>query len=810
MRLRLPSIGLFGRTFAMVVIALGIMLASFAILGVQAVAESTARTLQERSSLSKAIAGRVDDRLEESIRIVQVMIETQHLSPAGDSTVVHHWIQDTRMQLGNFATWIAVVDASGHLVDADPSTDEVRQFDFRDAKCIQYVFENKKPVISCAFTIGVSIPISAMVVPILKEDQIVGAVFTALNLNSPTFTQVLEPLGLGTTAYAEVVDAHGLIIASTRPDLLWQQDDHNGEFTALIENHTTTVGTCHSCHAGQNTVANRQEEIMAFAPLISAKWGVAIRQSRDEAFAYGDTLQQQSLLLGMAAFLGAAVLTWFLIRQLVRPLKGLTQACEQIAGGNLSMPLPPGGTSEIGTLANAFDTMRRQLRMSLDKIQAWNSELEGRVQKRTQELEESRKQLLDANRELSVLNTLGSALRQSVDLETTLNLALERVMALGNVWGASICLLDQEGTKLMPKPHHSIHLNGSCACEWTGVNSMIGRVLQDRQVVVVQVPLVLSSENKIESHEGAETHPVICVPLTGKNRNLGVMIMINPNGHTFASSEIELLSSIGVQIGIAIENALLINALKEKEQARTELLRKIIATQEEERRRIARELHDETSQALTALNVGLKAAIMAPAENPEDVKQRLVPLKTQAAGMLDEIQRMIRDLRPSLLDDLGLVSAIDWYAEVRLKTQGIQVEWEVIGTERRLSPELETTLFRVAQEAISNIARHAQAENVSILLGFESNFVTLEVEDDGKGFAMGEALPTARVTEAYGLLGMRERASLLGGELLIESQVGQGTRVQARIPISRDGVDSSSAVQPITLQTATSSPPNYS
>lgn len=786
MRVRLPTIGLFGRTFALVVIALVIMLASFAILGFQATRESAERTLQERRSLAKVIAGRVDDQLFESVRAVQVMIETQQLDPAGDVGVARHWLESTRKHLGDFATWMAVVDASGQLVAADPLTEEVRQFDFPNAKCVQYVFENKKPVISCAFRIGISIPISAMVVPILQDTRVVGAVFTALDLSSPQFTQVFEPLGLGTTGYAQVVDANGLILGATRPELRWQQDDHNGQFNALITNRTTMVGTCHSCHTDSSAIPNRQEDIMAFAPLTAAKWGVAIRQARDEAFAYGDDLQRQTIMLGVVAFGGALLLTWFLIPQLVGPLKGLTQACEQIAAGNLSAPIPPQGAGEIKTLANAFDAMRRQLRASRDQIQGWNLELEARVRQRTQELEESRKQLLAANRELSVLNALGSALRQSVDLQTTLTLALERIMTLDNIWGASICLLEPDGVNLAPKPHHAIHLNGSCACEWGGVRATLERVLRDRQVIALQVPLVLNADNKIEARADADTHPVVCVPLIGKKRNLGIMILVNSNGHTFAASEIELLSSIGVQIGIAIENALLFDALRDKEQARTELLRKIIATQEEERRRIARELHDETSQALTALNVGLKTAVMVPAEHPDDVKQRLVPLKMQAAGMLEEIQRMIRDLRPSLLDDLGLVSAIDWYAEVRLKNEGIQVAWEVIGTERRLAPEMETTLFRVAQEAISNVARHARAENVSILLGFEVHSVTLEIEDDGIGFHAAEILPTARKTEAYGLLGMRERINLLGGELMIESQIDQGTRIQAKIPIAGD------------------------
>lgn len=111
-------------------------------------------------------------------------------------------------------------------------------------------------------------------------------------------------------------------------------------------------------------------------------------------------------------------------------------------------------------------------------------------------------------------------------------------------------------------------------------------------------------------------------------------------------------------------------ALEIAEHERRELLRKLVAAQEEERRRLARELHDETSQALTALTVGLETALLAPAESAEEVKERLVPIKSLAVEMLEEVQRIILDLRPSILDDLGLVQAIDWYAESRLKTPG--------------------------------------------------------------------------------------------------------------------------------------------
>ncbi len=784
MRWRSIKLGLVERVFIMVVIGLGVMLASFAVLGIQAVRDSTERTLQERRTLAEVIAGRVDDRLNESIRMVQVMIETQHLDPQlNDQATQARWVHDIRDHFGNFAYWVAIINVDRKLVVADPPDGNVRDFDFANAKCVQYVFDNLKPVISCAFLLDTPTPIVAMVIPIFKAGQINGLVFTALNLNALQFTEVLSPLGLGTTGYIEVVDSNGLILGTTRPELLWQQDDHQGQFATLIADHQTTVGMCHNCHVGNLVVTPKVEEVMAFAPLTSARWGVALRQAKSEAFTYSNALQQQVVFLGVAAFLVAALLTWFATRQLVNPLRGLTHACAEIADGNLAADIPLNGPGELGTLAHAFDFMRQQLRVSHDRIQDWATELETQVQQRTHELEESRTQLLNANHELSTLNAVGNAVRNAVDLETTLDSALEHVATFGHVWGASICLFDGTGGKFVEMPHHSIHLNGTCACRWVGVAPVIERALHDKQAYVTNVPLSLTAEDKIVPRADATMHAVVCVPLAGKSKNMGVMILINLNSHQFAASELSLLTSIGVQIGIAVENARLFDALRDKEAARTELLRKVIGAQEDERRRIARELHDETSQALTALNVGLKTAIMAPANTPDDVKQRLTPLKTQAAGVLEEIQRLIRDLRPSLLDDLGLISALDWYAETRLKSQGIQVEWELIGTERRLPREVETTLFRIAQEAISNVARHAGAENVSILLGYYPDAVTLEIEDDGQGFDITGILHSPHAMAAYGLLGMRERASLLGGELLIESQLEQGTRIQIKIPL---------------------------
>lgn len=233
------------------------------------------------------------------------------------------------------------------------------------------------------------------------------------------------------------------------------------------------------------------------------------------------------------------------------------------------------------------------------------------------------------------------------------------------------------------------------------------------------------------------------------------------------------------------ELSLLYEEILHKDQLRGDLLRKVISAQEEERKRIARELHDETSQSLAALVVALEAAALAPFRNRTDVRQRIENTKQLAVRALEEIHKMIFDLRPSLLDDLGLIPAINWYAESRLNPLGTRVRIEVSGNERRLEPEVETALFRIVQEAISNTAKHADADNVTVMLDFNHSSILVEIEDDGNGFDVQRTLEAARRDDGFGLLGMRERVALLDGQLEIVSEPGSGTTIKVKVPVNQ-------------------------
>jgi len=220
----------------------------------------------------------------------------------------------------------------------------------------------------------------------------------------------------------------------------------------------------------------------------------------------------------------------------------------------------------------------------------------------------------------------------------------------------------------------------------------------------------------------------------------------------------------------------------ERRQAlRGELLNRVVQAQEAERQRIARELHDETGQALTAIGMGLRGveSSLAPAE--EKSAQNLRHLQELTDRALNELQRLIAGLRPAHLDDLGLPAALRWYAGETQERAPLEVGVEVIGSERPLPPLLTIGLFRAAQEALTNVVRHASARKAQVRLNYEVGQARLEIQDDGIGFDAA-AVAANPDRPAWGLMGMQERVSLMGGQFSITSQRGQGTLIEITVP----------------------------
>ena len=208
----------------------------------------------------------------------------------------------------------------------------------------------------------------------------------------------------------------------------------------------------------------------------------------------------------------------------------------------------------------------------------------------------------------------------------------------------------------------------------------------------------------------------------------------------------------------------------------------ITRAQEDERLRISRELHDDTAQVLAGLSREVSSLLSKERTVSKSTKEKLEKLREMADTALEGVRRFSQDLRPSILDDLGLVPAMEWLAAELEKNYGLETKVSITGEQQRLSPENELAVFRIAQEALSNVRRHSGASAVKVTIDFGADALTLVVSDNGRGFDMPQRTSDLAVSGKLGMIGMRERARLIGGTLVVQSEVGMGTTVTLRVP----------------------------
>ncbi|MBE0480010.1 MAG: GAF domain-containing protein [Dehalococcoidia bacterium] len=388
----------------------------------------------------------------------------------------------------------------------------------------------------------------------------------------------------------------------------------------------------------------------------------------------------------------------------------------------------------------------------------------------------------EASENLLALNAIASCVSQSLDLDEILNSALDKVLDLMQGDTGGILLLDPESQTLSYRVYRGLSPEFVRGVAGLKVGEGIaGTAAQQGEPIYVEDISVDSRVTRsVVVAEGLRAFA--SVPLISKGKVLGVMNIAGHNVRHFSSADVQLLNSISNQIAVAIENARLYQELQRKEEMRRELLHLVISAQEEERRRIARGLHDEISQALTSFAVNLETIAASLPADTGTFKEKLKTQQRLVLKTLDEIHKVIWELRPTLLDDLGLVAAVEWLGETHLEPAGVKSHLETAGLERRLPTRVETELFRIIQEAMTNIVRHASAESANISLEYEEEAVTAHIEDDGIGFNVEENTRATRNGHGLGLLSMKERAELLGGALSIQSQAGQGTQIKIRIP----------------------------
>ena len=370
-------------------------------------------------------------------------------------------------------------------------------------------------------------------------------------------------------------------------------------------------------------------------------------------------------------------------------------------------------------------------------------------------------------RQLETLNEIGAALASEVELEPLLGLVARRMQELVEARIVLIALPDAEGSlRVVGAAGRDDAMGRELALSTTKTGRVLERGHTERVDTVVDDPEV---DQQIARELGVTT--AIYLPLSVRGRPLGVVVVHDKlaTDPRFDDADVRLAESLVARAAIAVDLS---------ERVTRDSLRRVVQAQELERARLARELHDETGQALASILLGLRQ--LEDAVETDEARAAAADLRDLVVATLQDVRRLAVELRPSALDDFGLVPAVERLAAtVSESGPAVDVAAQLGGT--RLAADAETVLYRIVQESLTNVVKHASADHVSITLVRKGPAAVVVVEDDGTGFD-----PAGLRDGALGIAGMRERVALVGGRLTIESSPSRGTTLVAEVPATAD------------------------
>lgn len=378
-------------------------------------------------------------------------------------------------------------------------------------------------------------------------------------------------------------------------------------------------------------------------------------------------------------------------------------------------------------------------------------------------------------RRLESLQETANALAKELDVQALLDLITARLRELLDARVVAIALVREEGIEI-------------CSAAGEGAETLVGLrsdregskmarvVARKRSELVDSIADDPEADRAVAAQIGARA--ALLVPLVVADRPLGVLAAVDKKRHDprFSQDDLQLAELFATRAALALEVS---------ERVDRESLRRVVEAQESERRRIARELHDQAGQALTSIIFGVRQ--LRAARDVDDARRAAESITSLVSEALEDIRRLALELRPQILDDFGLVPALEHLIDSFADRTGLDGQRALPGdeeSEERLTPEQETALYRAAQEALTNVAKHAQATRVRVELRREHDRVELTVADNGRGFQQTRT----EESTSFGLIGMRERVALVGGALEIESAAGAGTIVRVSVPLAKADV----------------------
>jgi nitrate/nitrite-specific signal transduction histidine kinase len=561
-----------------------------------------------------------------------------------------------------------------------------------------------------------------------QTGETAGAVyfcFTIYPATQNTYYQTLNDLHLGPNVY--ILDGNQHIIYSPDPSEMGKDLSGEPYLQQLLQGQNTSgrfrVGT-EDLVVSYISVSS-VKDLMGWIVLKEERWAEIMRPS----------LAYRQLLLVLLA-LGVIVpvlVTAYGVRHITGPIQRLIGASEQVTAGQFKQRIEVKTGDEIETLADQFNLMSAKLDDSYSSLE---------------------KKVADRTRELAILNSIISVANQSLEIPEILEDALNKTVEQMGFDAGAAFRFEMDPSSILLVSH------------W-GLEPALAMDLANRYAVIpqgnaVELPstvTIYEIEDTPGQLEQSDIRLLVSVPLSTKGRTLGLFLLGRRAPRQLSSEELSLLSSIGQQVGVAMENARLY------EQAEQTAITS-------ERNRLARELHDAVTQTLFSANLIADVIPRIWKRNPEEGLKDLEELRQLTRGALAEMRTLLLEMRPESLERSDLKSLLTQLAEAFIGRVRVPVSLVIQG-DCELTHEVKIVFYRVAQEALNNIAKHSGARQVELQLACQPGQLNLRIQDDGLGFE-----PDSITPDHMGIAIMRERASSIGASLKIESQVGRGTTVE--------------------------------
>ena len=477
-----------------------------------------------------------------------------------------------------------------------------------------------------------------------------------------------------------------------------------------------------------------------------------------------DKQAREAELIFIIVIVGMVVLvsgvSFLLSETITRPVMALIEGAEHVARGELNYSLDVNTGDEMQVLAEQFNAMGQALRESYNN-------LEQKVIERTEQERQRAEQL-------RTINEVSRKISSIVNLDELLAYVGNLLRQTFHFYNVNIFLFEPESGKLMLK---TLHFSGQKSVTPVGVpleideNGIIGKAAKSGEYVLINNLQTEEEENLTKEGKLGEARSELAVPVKMGDRVLGVLDIESTEADGFEEADIFTAQTLADQLAVAVENARLYQ--ETRQMAVTE-----------ERNRMAREIHDTLAQGFTGIILQLEATEQALGEeiNPE-VQKHLNQARSLARKSLQEARRSVWNLSPQALEQLHIDEAIKHEVERFRQDHDIKTTFTRFGERRELPPEIGTALFRICQEGLTNIAKHAQATAVEVTLSYDDQEVELTIKDNGIGFDLD---PDGKVGKSggYGLISMRERAQGQNGYFEIQSEKGAGTMIRVSIPVA--------------------------